>query len=365
MLLAALAAGLAGGVAGGLIVAVADDGGDAPAAVATPAAAPVAATPEASAPRLRSAIARVLPAVVTVVADHPPRRDEQGAVVQRRSVGSGVVLDDRGHVATNFHVIDGAAELGVLLSTGERRPASVVSHDAPYSDLAVLRIPPAGLRSAALGDSSLLRHGDPVAVVAGAGFAAGNSVKVGVVSGVGREWPRNGVVLEDLVQTDAPVNHGDSGGALVNADGEVVGLLTTVVRALPDGRSVEGVAFAQSSNSLRDIVGDIVLLGSYLRPRLGIEHPFRHHVELTPQRAAERGIPLSLGALVIAVEAGSAATAAGIRPGDIVVAVNGAAVDLERPFVNLVKELDPAATAELTVVRAGVRLSVPVIPRLE
>lgn len=366
----ALAAGLAGGLAGGLVV-VAPGGRDATEEVATPSPAATAATPETapaapgSAERLQRAIERVLPAVVTIIADGVPRRDEQGEVTQQRNVGSGIVISDRGHIVTNFHVIDGAAEINVLLTTGEQRPARIRSHDSPYSDLAVLIVSPEGLRSATLGDSSLLVPGEPVAALSAAGFAVGNSVSVGVVSATGREWPRNGAILEDLVQTDAAVNSGDSGGALINAGGEVVGVLTTVVRGTGTGSPVQGISFAQSSNSLRPIIEDIVLLGSYIRPRLGIERPFRHHIELTPELSESRGIPLSYGALVIAVEAGSAAAEAGIRTGDIVTAVNGVAIDLERPFVNLLKPLQPGETANLTVVRGGRQLSIGVLPRLE
>lgn len=367
----ALAAGLAGGLAGGLVVFVAPGGRDATEEALTPSPVATAATPEptavavGSAERLQRAIERVLPAVVTVIADGVPQRDAQGGITQQRNVGSGIVIDDRGHVVTNFHVIDGAAQINVLLATGEQRPALLRSHDSPYSDLAVLSVSPEGLRSAVLGDSSLLVPGEPVAAVSAAGFAIGNSVSVGVVSATGREWPRNGVILEDLVQTDAAVNSGDSGGALINGDGEVVGLLTTVVRSTGTGSPVQGISFAQSSNSLRPIIEDIVLLGGYVRPRLGIERPFRHHIELTPELSASQGIPLPLGALVIEVEAGSAAQEAGIRIGDIVTAVNGVAIDLDHPFVNLLKPLRPGEPAELTVVRAGQQLSIAVQPRLE
>ena len=371
LLFLALAAGLAGGLAGGLVVVVAPGGRDAADEAAMPSPVATVATPDAaaaalgSADRLQRAIERVLPAIVTVIADGPLQRDQFGAVTQQRNVGSGIVVDDRGHIVTNFHVIDGAIALSVLLATGEQRPAVIRSHDSPYSDLAVISIAPEGLRSASLGDSSRLVPGEPVAALSAAGFAVGNSVSVGVVSATGREWPRNGAILEDLVQTDAAVNSGDSGGALINSDGEVIGLLTTVVRGTPTGGTIQGIAFAQSSNSLRPIIEDIVLLGTYLRPRLGIERPFRHHIELTPELSASRGIPVSLGALVITVEAGSAAEQAGVRIGDIVTAVNGAAVDLDHPFVNVLKTLRPGETAELTVVRAGQQLSIAVLPRLE
>lgn len=365
MLLLALAFGLAGGLAGGVVVTVVDNDEAMSPVLPVPS---VVSTPNAM-PRgqnqLQGAITRVIPAVVTVIADQAPKRDQEGNIVQQRSVGSGVVIDERGHVITNFHVIDGAVEIQVLLATGEKRSAIVLAHDSPFSDLAVLEVSFEGLRVAELGDSALLKAGEPVAVITGAGFTSGNSVKVGVVSGLGRHWSRNGVILEDLVQTDAAVNQGDSGGALINLDGEVVGLLTTVVRSTPNGSAVQGVAFAQSSNSLKPIIEDIILLGSHLRPRLGIERPFRQHVELTPELSEKRNIQLPVGALVIAIEVGSPAEEAGVRLGDIVVAVNGIAIDLDHPFVNLLKILRAGELVELTVVRGSQQLSIPVLPTIE
>ena len=141
--------------------------------------------------------------------------------------------------------------------------------------------------------------------------------------------------------------------------------MTTVVRETPTGLAVEGISFAQSSNSLRPIIEDIITLGVHPRPRLGVERPFRQHIKLTPELAAAQGFSLELGALVIAIEPGSAAEAAGLQPGDVVVAVNSAPVDLLHPFVNLLKALAPGDLAELAVLRDGQQLVIPVAPRLE
>ncbi|MXZ46788.1 MAG: PDZ domain-containing protein [Chloroflexi bacterium] len=367
-LVIAVAAGAVGGVAGGVTVLLLDDdSATAPTdATATPVdtATEEPATP-ATATDLDAAIHRTLEAVVTVVADTPASRDASGRMSQQRSLGSGVVIDRAGYVITNFHVVSGASELSVVLSTGEERPARLIAHDAPYTDFAVLAIPNQGLRSLRLGDSDALRLGQPVVAVAGAGFTSGNSVKVGVVSGLDQSWVRNAVVLESLVQTDAAVNIGDSGGALINAEGELVGLLTTVVRETPTGLAVEGVSFSQSSNSLRPIIENIIALGVHPRPRLGIEYPFAHHIEVTPEMAAAEGLTHEAGALVTAVDPGSSAAAAGIQPGDHIVAVNEMPVDLATPFVNRLKALEPGQVAELTVLREGRQLVIPVTPRLE
>jgi S1-C subfamily serine protease len=167
--------------------------------------------------------------------------------------------------------------------------------------------------------------------------------------------------LEDLVQTDAAINNGDSGGALVNLEGEVIGLLTTVVREGPGGVQIEGVTFAQSSNSLRAAVEDIVARGFHPRARLGIER-VSQHAEITPEVAEAQGFPVPVGAFVRAVAPGSPAAGAGIQPGDIVVGLNGVAVDLENPLVNLLKRLETGAPAELAVLRGTEQLVFDVTP---
>lgn len=338
-----------------------------PVAPPSPVAATANATTEPEQPyasRVRAAVARAAPSVVTVIARLPDAVDPDGRVRERGNFGSGIVISDAGHVITNFHVIDGAESVTVVLSTGEERPAIIVSDDSPFSDLAVLQVPPQGLRSATFGDSAALRQGDTVIAVAAGGFTFDNSVSVGVVSGTGRSWPRNGVILHDLVQTDAAVNNGDSGGALLNLDGEVVGLLTTVVREAPNGATLQGISFAQSSNSLRGTVDAIIAVGFRARPRLGIER-LSQHVEIVPALAELQGLPVPFGALVLRVAPGSAADAVGVLSGDIVVGVNGVAVDLDNPFVNLLMRLSSGARAELLIVRDGRQIVILISPTEE
>jgi S1-C subfamily serine protease len=304
----------------------------------------------------------VLPAIVTVIADLPARSDQSGQLRQTRNLGSGIVIDDGGYVVTNFHVIEGAESLSVVLATGEERPARLVGDDSPFTDMAVLQVPPQGLRFTPLADSAGARIGDPVYALAGSAIVGGNTVAAGIVSGTGRLWPRNGVVLEDLLQTDAAINHGDSGGALVNARGEVVGLLTTVVRESPNGLGIEGVSFAQSTDSIRRAVEEIIVRGQSSRPRIGIER-LSQHVEVNPGLAAEQGLPVPFGALVTSVAPSSPAAGAGIVPGDIVIAVNGIEVDFETPLVNLLKLLRPGQPAELQLQRGDAQLTTSVVTR--
>ena len=353
----ALLLGFSGGLAGGF-VASGGDGAEQPA----PAAAPDPSPAPGESERVRSALDRVLPAVVTVLVNLPPEQLPDGRVRQQQNIGSGIVVSEAGHVITNFHVIDGAQTISVVLDTLEERPAILLSDDSPFSDLAVLLVPPQGLRVATFGDSAALGRGEPVLAIAGGLFGFEHSVSTGIVSALNRSWPRNGVILEDLVQTDAAVNHGDSGGALINLDGEVVGLLTTVVRNDPVGRSVEGVAFAQSSNALRPVVEAIMATGTYARPRPGIERPGQQHIEISPALAAERGLPVLAGALVFTPAPGSPAEAAGVQPGDIVVAMNGVAVDFDSPLPNLLKRLPRGVDAEFLIVRGGAQLAITVSP---
>ena len=181
-----------------------------------------------------------------------------------------------------------------------------------------------------------------------------------MISQVHLDWARDGVINQDMLQTDAAVNHGDSGGALINLDGEVIGLLSQVIRVTPDGQVVEWLALAHSSNSIAQAVEAFVTAGRDFHVRPGIERIGRQHLEITPALAAERGLPVDAGALVVAVEPGSPAARAGVTEGDIVVGVNGVAIDLNSPFVNLLKELTPGIPTELFILRGDEQLIVVV-----
>jgi 2-alkenal reductase len=352
-LVVGLIAGLGGGVLGARLT---DSDGPTADEEATP-------EPDVQA-RVRAAVDRVLPNVVLILADLPTVQDAQGRTVERQNIGSGVVVSQDGHILTNSHVVSGATTIAVFLPNGEQRPARLIADDAPFTDSAMLQVEPRGLRQIAFGASASLKPGETVVAVTGGGgiFGPGNAVTTGVVSAVSRILPRDGVTFEDLIQTDAVVNSGDSGGALVNLSGEFVGLLTTVVRDTGSGVPAEGIAFAQSSDSLRAIVSDIVRTGRHYRPHIGIEFPNRQHLEVTPELAAERGLPVQEGALVVTVPQGSPAAAAGLQAGDIVVGVNGAAVSSQQPMVNLLKLLPRGARVDLVLLRGGRQVSVSVTP---
>ncbi len=341
-------AALVGGLAGGAVVVLSSREGETPQAV--PSETARAASTGFEWASIEDAIDRTLPAIVTIIADLPPSGSGQDAV-QTRNLGSGIVIDDVGHVVTNYHVVEGASEIAVALATGEQRPARVVGDDSPFTDLAVLQIPALGLRSTSLATSRDVRLGAPVVALAGSAIGGANTANFGIVSGVRRTWPRPNVTLEDLIQTDAAVNHGDSGGALLARSG-IVGLLTTVVREAPNGLPIAGVSFAQSTDSLRPAIESIIKTGRSPRARLGFER-LDQHLEITSTLAAQRQLPVSQGALVTKVAGGSPAEAAGMRSGDIVLGFNNIQIDLDTPMVNLLKDVRPGTRILLQVVRDG------------
>ena len=351
MLVVALVGGGAGALVGARLVAP-------PRALATVVSVPTVA----AAPDRATAVAAAMQGIVTILADLPPRANAQGERTQTENIGSGIVIHEGGLVLTNFHVIFGAAELTVVLSTGERRAATYVADDSPFHDMAVLRVQGGGLRALPLGDSSALRPGDSISVVSSGLVTFENQVKSGIISTSGLDFPRPGVVLQDMLQTDAAVNHGDSGGALLNDRGQVVGLVTTVVRQTPNGDTVEGVGLAHSINSLRPAIDAVLQTGANPRPRLGIERLNQHHVPIDRSKLPPNS-PYADGVAIVAVDRGSPAESAGIRIGDVITAVNGQPIEGLAPFVNLLGASPAGRDVQLSVFRDGRQRAVTVTPR--
>jgi 2-alkenal reductase len=301
-----------------------------------------------------------LPGVVTVVNQGAEHTDEQGQIFGSYSVGSGFIIDERGFVVTNEHVIRDAVALTVVLANGEERPAELVSRDSPFTDLAVLRIPAGKLQPLRWGDSDRLVLGETVVALGTALFEFRNSVTVGVVSGLQRRWLREGVFMEDLIQTDAMVNAGNSGGPLVNLAGEVVGINSTVVRTVGDVTTVTGVSFAISSRTMQPVVQSIIDRGSYPRPYFGIDHQ-----DLDSEMLVEQRLPLEHGARVLRVYGDSPAAKAGIQAGDVVLRIGGSDVTETTPFINALSRVGVNDRLDVQVWREGriLNTSVQVTPR--
>lgn len=356
-LVGAVAGGIAGRVAGG-----GGEGAGGASAVSTATSAATPFAPAAGSGSLARAAERAAASVVTIIADLPPSIDASGARTEQTNAGTGIVLSEDGLVLTNFHVISGAVRVSVVLPTGESREASFVADDSPFQDMALLSIPAGGLKAATLGSSATLRLGDPVLAVSSGVNTVQNQVKAGVVSALKVDLLRPGLVLTGLVQTDAAVNHGDSGGALVNSNGEVVGVLTTIVRQQPNGDIVEGVALCHAIDDLKPVIDAVRTGGVNPRPRLGIERYTTQHRLLTPEEAARLRVRQDAGVAIVRVDPGSPAEAAGIRPGDVIVAVGATRLSQSEPFVNLLG-VAGGNEVRLTVVRDGVARVVAVTPR--
>jgi 2-alkenal reductase len=271
--------------------------------------------------------------------------------------GSGVVISQEGYIVTNNHVIDGAASLEVVFADGSQAPATLVGADA-FADIAVVRVDTPVPSVAAWGDSSALAPGDTVIAIGSPLGDFANTVTAGVVSATGRSIESGpGFRMEDLIQTDAAINHGNSGGPLVNLEGEIVGINTLVVRGGGAGQSVaEGLGFAIESARARTVAESIIAKGNYPRPYLGVRWEW-----VTPDLAAQNGLPATYGAYLSEVSAGGPAAEAGLRTGDLVTGMDGAAFDEDHPFLNRLLEHVPGDHVSLDTLRDGSRLQIEVV----
>jgi Do/DeqQ family serine protease len=270
--------------------------------------------------------------------DQPRRRPQLSA-------GSGVVIDARrGFVITNHHVIEAAEEIVVTLKDRRELPAQLVGSD-PGTDIALLKVAPEGLTELKLGDSEALEVGDFVVAI-GNPFGLGQTVTSGIVSALGRTG-LNIHGYEDFIQTDASINPGNSGGALINLKGELIGINSVIIG--PAGGNV-GIGFAVPSNMARSVVEQLAEFGEVRRGRLGVLIQ-----DLTPELSEALKLDITEGAVITRVEPGSPAEDAGIEAGDVVVAVEGAAVANAADLRNRVGLVRVGEEINVTVVRDGTR----------
>ncbi len=362
LLAGAVLGAVAGGGAGYLAGQRASDGRGVPSATATSGPAVVNQLRVEQSSAFSDAVEKVLPSMVVLEVEGPARRDSFGRLVQSTSAGSGVIVDSAGYVVTNAHVVEQAQLINVFLADGRQLPAVVLDDDLPYTDVAILKIQEGSLVAAEMGDSDALKLGDLVAAI-GTPVASTalprafeNSVTMGVISGLHRRWDRNGTIQEDLIQTDSALNHGNSGGALVNLQGQVVGITSTVIRQAETGDTVEGLGFAVASNTVRALLSQVMATGAIERPDLGVVT-----VDVTPELAASNNLSVDHGAYVQEVLPASPADGAGIRQGDIIAGIGGESVTLDHPLSNLLKAYHPGDQVVVAVIRGGQALTFDVV----
>jgi len=299
-------------------------------------------------------VQRVGPGVVTVVNSlNPSFTGGQ----QAEARGSGAIIDQQGHIVTNNHVVEGQQQLVVIFADGKKQQAQLIGAD-PDHDLAVLQISGPLPAVVPVGDSEKLLPGEVVIAIGSALGEFRNTVTVGVVSGLHRSLPEgNGVTLQNLIQTDAAINHGNSGGPLLNLDGQLIGVNTLGVTQAGEGDIAQGLGFAIPSSTVKAVTQAILQGGGAVasnRPYMGVTI-----VPVTPQIASyynltgPDGNPLSEGALVQEVQAGSPAQQSGIQPGDVIAAVDNNQVTQDNPLGEILINYKAGDQVTLTIIREG------------
>ena len=312
---------------------------------------------------IATAVAKVLPGVVIIDAEEALERDEFGNLVAPTSLATGLILDESGFVLTNEHVIRDAVLITVILADGRRLAAELVSTDAPFNDLAVLRITETGalnLVTPPYGSSGALQLGETVVSVGNPLLGDRASVTVGVVSDPDTFFPRENSIQEHLIQTDAALNQGNSGGALVNLAGEIVGLTTTVVRRTDSGDFVDGVGFALQMDVVLPIAEAIMRDGFFPRADFGVVE----ERTVSPIAAAQLGLPVEEGAFLLEITQRDALADAGLRPGDIILRLNGVTIDETMPYTNVVARLAPEEPVVVDFITLNGAQTVTVIPQV-
>ncbi len=315
-----------------------------------------------TAPQTYAAVVdRVSPAVITIHSARRVRAPQQfpfrvdpfdwlfgsrapgvGAQVEQ-ALGSGVIVRSDGHILTNHHVVDGAEDIRVDLTDRRTVRATLVGSD-PLSDLAVLKVDESNLPVLTLGDSDKARVGDVVLAI-GNPLGVGKTVTSGIISAKGRKTGLSNGAFEDFIQTDAPINQGNSGGALVNTNYELIGIDSQIISTT--GGNI-GIGFAIPSNMARTVMDQLIKTRHVTRGHLGVSVQ-----TLTGDLSQSLGMNQAQGVLVNSVESNGPAEHAGIKPGDVITALNGQLVDDPNSFRNSIANLAPGTDVTLTIWRDG------------
>jgi serine protease DegQ len=316
-----------------------------------------AAAPAPSPGSYRNAAAQAMPAVVNVLTSKAPRRkhpltrdpffkkffgdrDRDGEEDEQSSLGSGVIVSAEGYILTNNHVVDAADEIQVVLADGRKAAAKVVGTD-PETDLAVIKIELDKLPVIVLGHAEQAKVGDVVLAI-GNPFGVGQTVTMGIISALGR----NNLHInnfENFIQTDAAINFGNSGGALIDTSGNLLGINSAIYSQT--GGSV-GIGFAIPVSTAKSVMEAIITSGHVVRGWIGVESQ-----EITPELADSFGLKRQSGAIIAGVVRNGPADKGGMKPGDILLQVEGKTVNDTNDMLNLIAQLPPGEKATMRVLR--------------
>jgi 2-alkenal reductase len=298
---------------------------------------------------ITQAVQKVGPSVVTVVGTVPGQMTFRGMTNNGTVSGSGVFISNQGYILTNNHVIsDTQGDLTIVLSDGTQETAKIVGADQ-YSDIAVLKTTGKVPAVATLGNSDVLKPGETVIAIGSPLGDFKNTVTVGVVSATGRSIDSgNGYSIDNLIQTDAAINQGNSGGPLVNLAGEVIAINTLIVRNSGAGTVAEGLGFAIPINTASTVAQQLIQNGSIAHPYLGVSFQ-----AVSPDIANAYNLPAQYGAYVTDIAANSPASQAGLQQGDIITSLGGVALDATHDYINVLYNFKPGDQVALVYNRNG------------
>jgi S1-C subfamily serine protease len=311
-----------------------------------------------------AAVARVSPSVVNVEVQQAVRQmsrrnrsreragEDAGEPRERRGGGSGFIFTPDGLILTNSHVVHDATRIDVTLADGRRAPAHIIGDD-PATDLAVVRIDASGLQAVPLGDSQQLRPGQ-MAIAIGNPYGFQSTVTAGVISALGRSLRSySGRLIEDVIQTDAALNPGNSGGPLVDSRGQVIGVNTATI--LP----AQGICFAIGINTAKFVASRLLRDGRIRRSYIGVS---AQTVPIHRRVVRFYGLARETGVVTVGVEERSPARTAGLREGDVIVALDEKPVAGVDDLHRLLTDAQVGARCELTIIRHTERLMLPIFP---
>jgi serine protease Do len=297
---------------------------------------------------ITQAVEKVGPTVVTVVGNIPGQPSFFGPGAPQTVSGSGFFISDKGYIVTNNHVVEGTNSVQVVLASGAQEPATIVGTDQ-YNDIAVLKVSGTVPAVATLGNSDVLKPGESVIAIGSPLGDFKNTVTVGVVSATGRTIDSGqGYQIEGLIQTDAAINQGNSGGPLVDLAGEVIGINTLIVRNTGTGSVAEGLGFAIPIDTAAAVASQLIQKGYVAHPYLGITYQ-----PIAPSIAAAYNLPVQWGVYITRVASGSPASAAGLQQDDIITKLGDVSLDGSHGYLNTLYNYSPGDKIPLTIIRKG------------